>query len=276
MIVTSLGRMIGRCALVGSEAYVPLAKDGDRDKKPDERPIANTFTKGIKLLKIGAMGAGVSGISNVQLEQEASGQRPVAGRQGDTAISLKSGTFGPNNPLTLSHVAELWWSLDETARYEHGNDLTELMEDAKALLGERLKGETNIGQTEFLQFDNSKTYYTNAFVPVRALRTATVLGLRPDLTTFRRFFESMLHDQLSFSSIPDSRFDPGELIFCVEGLLLAPLRIGGYLLMSRSSPGRRSRSGRCDLFVASQTRKRGRRPRLQPLSRIRTAARRPG
>jgi hypothetical protein len=63
MIVTSLGRMIGRCALVGSEAYVPLAKDGDRDKKPDERPIANTFTKGLghNYRVIVAISSGVEG-----------------------------------------------------------------------------------------------------------------------------------------------------------------------------------------------------------------------
>ena len=34
------------------------------------------------------------------------------------------------------------------------------------------------------------------------------------------FFESALHDQLSFSAIPDSRFDPAELVFCLEGLLI--------------------------------------------------------
>jgi hypothetical protein len=38
--------------------------------------------------------------------------------------------------------------------------------------------------------------------------------------TYRRFFEATLHDHLSFSAIPDSRFDPAELIFCLEGLLL--------------------------------------------------------
>jgi hypothetical protein len=33
-------------------------------------------------------------------------------------------------------------------------------------------------------------------------------------------FESRLHEQLSFAEIVDSRFDPTEIIFCLEGMLL--------------------------------------------------------
>lgn len=36
---------------------------------------------------------------------------------------------------------------------------------------------------------------------------------------FQRF-ETRLHDQLSFWEIPDSRYDPAELAFCLEGMLL--------------------------------------------------------
>ncbi|AEA65454.1 ATP-binding protein [Burkholderia gladioli] len=35
-----------------------------------------------------------------------------------------------------------------------------------------------------------------------------------------QYFERLLHQQLSFSSIPDSRFDPAELMFCLEGMLI--------------------------------------------------------
>jgi hypothetical protein len=40
------------------------------------------------------------------------------------------------------------------------------------------------------------------------------------LETCHRFFEVTLHQQLSFSAIPDSRFDPAELVFCLEGMLI--------------------------------------------------------
>jgi ATPase family associated with various cellular activities (AAA) len=77
-------------------------------------------------------------------------------------------------------------------------------------------------------------YLKNAFVPLRIARAASDLGdgaVFPNLSAeppneegfyviYRRFFEVTLHDHLSFSAIPDSRFDPAELIFCLEGLLL--------------------------------------------------------
>jgi hypothetical protein len=39
-------------------------------------------------------------------------------------------------------------------------------------------------------------------------------------SAFYEYFEQTLHEQLSYSTIPDSRFDPAELAFCLEGLLL--------------------------------------------------------
>ncbi|WP_296655275.1 ATP-binding protein [Paraburkholderia sp.] len=39
-------------------------------------------------------------------------------------------------------------------------------------------------------------------------------------TACYQYFERLLHEQLSFSSIPDSRFDPAELMFCLEGMLI--------------------------------------------------------
>ncbi|MFN3944263.1 MAG: ATP-binding protein [Allosphingosinicella sp.] len=50
---------------------------------------------------------------------------------------------------------------------------------------------------------------------------------------YRRFFESTLHEQLSYSDIPDSRFDPAELIFCLEGLLIVSPRSVDERLMAR-------------------------------------------
>jgi hypothetical protein len=56
-------------------------------------------------------------------------------------------------------------------------------------------------------------------VPLRAILAIRALDPNFDLRSHRVFFENTLHDQLSFSSIPDSRFDPAELIFCLEGFL---------------------------------------------------------
>src|SRR5262249_28805429 len=43
---------------------------------------------------------------------------------------------------------------------------------------------------------------------------------------FREYFESLIHVQLSYKMIPDSRFDPAQLVFALEGsLLLGPTRL---------------------------------------------------
>ena len=44
--------------------------------------------------------------------------------------------------------------------------------------------------------------------------------IRPALDLLFQRFETRLHDQFSFKEIPDSRFDPAELAFCLEGMLL--------------------------------------------------------
>jgi hypothetical protein len=50
---------------------------------------------------------------------------------------------------------------------------------------------------------------------------------------YQRYFGSTLHEQLSYSDIPDSRFDPAELIFCFEGLLTVSRRLVDHRLASR-------------------------------------------
>ncbi len=57
-------------------------------------------------------------------------------------------------------------------------------------------------------------------MPLRIVRACSKLGIQ-NLSNggYLSYFESTLHDQLSYSSIPDSRFDPAELIFCLEGVL---------------------------------------------------------
>jgi ATPase family associated with various cellular activities (AAA) len=40
--------------------------------------------------------------------------------------------------------------------------------------------------------------------------------------TLREFFENGLHEHIAFYSIPDSRFDPAYLVFCLEGALRFP------------------------------------------------------
>lgn len=62
----------------------------------------------------------------------------------------------------------------------------------------------------------------HAFIALYTLRGARSLGLAEQLNEngYYEFFEQRMHQHLSFHSIPDSRFDPAELVFCLEGALL--------------------------------------------------------
>lgn len=163
---------------------------------------------------------------------------------------LKSSSFGVNDPVTLSHFADLLESTSKTDSSsfveilegvrEAVDELWEIAafdprsavvekEDDKALL-------RKLPTVQSLYDDNEDTVspsgkkpdkLMNAFVPLRITRSVIALSElqakdRPrDFNKYyRRFFEASLHEQLSYSDIPDSRFDPAELIFCLEGLML--------------------------------------------------------
>lgn len=171
------------------------------------------------------------------------------------AGNLISGTFGLNDPVTLSHVAELIRGLAVGEGAANAGKLREKTLEARRVLGRVVTenpaisttllpnlpsfGSTVVidGNVEPHRRDGTPAYVTNSFVPLRIVRSVDHLsssikdaaddGTDPlvlSSTTFaayRKYFESTLYDQLSFSAIPDSRFDAAELIFCLEGLLLS-------------------------------------------------------
>lgn len=64
---------------------------------------------------------------------------------------------------------------------------------------------------------------SNTFVMLRTLhllRSATPKGYHSVTNIIRSYFEKKLHLQLSYFDIPDSRFDPAELAFALEGSIL--------------------------------------------------------
>lgn len=129
-----------------------------------------------------------------------------------------SGTYGRNDPLTLSFLAEI-------ISAPGGECPTWLSGYAKTAANDLLKFDPAKESSQFFYFEPKKkggtsTPLSNAFVPLRIIRACSKLNV-PDLrkSKYLSYFESTLHDQLSYSSIPDSRFDPAELIFCLEGVL---------------------------------------------------------
>lgn len=217
MIASALGKMTGQCVLTSGD----LA----RLKLPD-RDLAKAQAESVDRL----------------VESLASGK-------------LVSGTFGLNDPVTLSHITELARGLAVGEGKANAGKLREKTLEARKLLKtvvaenpavstELLPNLPNFGSTvvgdgdEKLQRrDRKPDYVTNAFVPLRIVRSVDHLASSPadtvgdgteplalssaEFAAYRKYFESSLYDQLSFSAIPDSRFDAAELIFCLEGLLLS-------------------------------------------------------
>lgn len=145
------------------------------------------------------------------------------GKESATASpSTKSDTYGIDDPLTLSFLCEILPISDADAcrpiRSYASRRATALLslDPAKEIV-------------TFFKFPSpgadkksqNSTPLTNAFIPLRLIRACRILNVRdPEAeASYLRYFESTLHDQLSYSAIPDSRFDPAELIFCLEGVL---------------------------------------------------------
>ena len=218
MIAAALGKMTGQCTMAGGD----LAR------------------LGFKLERLSsAQSAGVTSL----IESIVGG-------------NLESGTFGTNDPVTLSHVVELARGLAEASLTDRAKAIVDAVPEALSALREAIQSDhassdllPNIplygttrpggsavggegGAELYPAAMRAPDYVTNAFTPLRIIRAAHSLAPIPDVTDplpalgepafdrYRKFFESSLYDQLSFSAIPDSRFDAAELIFCLEGLLL--------------------------------------------------------
>ncbi|MES0048726.1 ATP-binding protein [Mesorhizobium sp. M0053] len=134
---------------------------------------------------------------------------------------VRSSTFGANNPITISHIAELAKLIDpiffEAEVLAINTVLDELRVNVKNIIGKLLGSNDKL----IVAQQEGWKYYRSSFVPLRALRAAEDLGVLDVVSPQNRvYFESTLHDHLSFSAIPDSRFDPAELMFCLEGLMI--------------------------------------------------------
>lgn len=166
-----------------------------------------------------------------------------------------SGSFGANDPITISHIAEVLRGVGAPEALANGGGDKGPAKVTVARLRNLLKtpftGASAVAELQKLWKSgplrtnkllpglNSeyKTYLRNTFVPLRVIRSWWLLrkaeiiregGTKP--RDFQPFFEGTVHHQLSFSSIQDSRFDAAELMFGLEGLvLLAPTAVEAHL-----------------------------------------------
>ena len=144
---------------------------------------------------------------------------------GEEYAGVFSGTFGKNDPLTISHLAEICRGVLDGAQSTLTNNIkhkTAAQEKIQKLISADPNGGEEFSDLLKDKSDNDNTPWCagSAFIALRIIRSECDFDLSGDTGKYRDFFESKLHEQLSYSSIPDSRFDPAELAFCLEGLLL--------------------------------------------------------
>lgn len=126
----------------------------------------------------------------------------------------KSNSYGSNDPLNL------YWAYKLCKEDEKKLLLASVSNAIESrLYKEKYPRELN----SLLNFeDKTVDQQEHSFIALYAYRCAICANACEGITEkYYNFFELRLHQHLSFNSIPDSRFDPAELVFCLEGMLLS-------------------------------------------------------
>jgi hypothetical protein len=128
-----------------------------------------------------------------------------------------SSTFGEDDPITASYLASLLFRNKSNETNPHVNSVREIL----TRITERLSKERDINELCSRLGGSDFFGIANAAIPLRCVRLIRDVYAtnKIDLNLYRDYFENTIHANLSFYSIPDSRFDPAELSFCLEGLL---------------------------------------------------------
>lgn len=183
MILAAVGKLSGHCSLRGGSTSERLPDP--HPKWPDVLSVATALADQLK-----------------------------------KAGKVTSPTFGDDNPMTISHVTELARGLrDKTI----GDTIKKAIENTAAPA--RIKNLISKNPANAKAFEaelGSQWCARSVFVALRVVLAQADLieSTHISADAYKEFFESGLHEQLSFSTIPDSRFDPAELAFCLEGLLI--------------------------------------------------------
>ncbi len=148
----------------------------------------------------------------------------------NSSIKTTSNTFGENDPFTMGWVGDILFMNEEckinsefidilNKKLDHNKDASAILNsffqpNRKTKNKNRKKLESTIGDTAFTFLKIVRmleSHRENREIGKRIEQLFEVLFV---------FLESRLHDQLSYSEIPDSRFDPSDLAFALEACLI--------------------------------------------------------
>jgi ATPase family protein associated with various cellular activities (AAA) len=135
---------------------------------------------------------------------------------------LHSGTFGENDPFTLSWILELL----HAALARHATPTPQLGElQAKLEITARdiiTRAVQNPGVSPLSWEEPRRQAVEHAFPLLRVIQLNELVATADKpLTRVHRYFLDRLHRNLSYSSIVDSPFDAADLAFSLEGALLS-------------------------------------------------------
>jgi adenylate kinase family enzyme len=157
--------------------------------------------------------------------------RPEVGviKERKSRFCVKSGTWGSDDPITLSWLCEL------ARRCQAGESLDNGACDLDSISRELFRSAIDTSKRDpkgplKWKKGEKRTPNANSFLPLRCSllanaarmlreRDSEKVNANEQQTEKKLWFEKTINDQLAFSAIPDSRFDPGELAFALEGLL---------------------------------------------------------
>ncbi|MFZ4856777.1 MAG: AAA family ATPase [Desulfuromonadaceae bacterium] len=158
------------------------------------------------------------------------------GTDGNLHVKTTSTTFGDDDIFTFAWLAEVsqadWGKIDHNIE-EWKTIGTNICSTAKKILDDCCNKFEFPPEKLFNPKDS--TPLEHAFPALRLIQIIRQINGKEDgaLSDYCAYFEKILHDQLSFSSIPDSRFDPAELMFCLEGMLLCQKNVVDRTLFDR-------------------------------------------
>jgi len=158
-------------------------------------------------------------------------------RDGGQLFLVQSGTYGNDDPFTLTWIAEL---LHTSGAFD--DDIkANVMSAARRIFQRFEAGKTPLVWPQGTEATQEYRALDHAFVKLRALQLHNSLRAHAGSdnkieTTARKLateLEQRLHQHLSYFTVPDSRFDPAELAFCLEGALIFDRSFLGVRVVER-------------------------------------------
>jgi len=144
------------------------------------------------------------------------------GDAGGSAPLTYSGTFGPDDPFTLAWLLALPWQNDDEPHAQFSS---------AALARGREVAHKILAQPDQAILRTGEEQIAHAFPLLRVLHLGETLSLKAhgrepsrsdeDLSQAREILLERVHRQLSESRLADSGFDAADLVFALEGWILA-------------------------------------------------------